>query len=67
MAISNIERVGKSLELLNAGLQPYVEREMKAVCGTRWLDTARENVREDRPDAGAFHWDTQAILAVMWN
>ena len=67
MAQSNIERVGKALDLLNRGLQPYVEREMKAVCGARWLDAARESLREDRPDSGAFHWDTQAILAVMWN
>jgi hypothetical protein len=67
MAQSNIERVGKALDLLNAGLQPYVERELKAVCGARWLDAARESLREDRPDTGAFHWDTQAILAVMWN
>ena len=67
MAQSNLERVGKALDLLNRGLQPYVEREMKAVCGARWLDAARESLREDRPDSGAFLWDTQAILAVMWN
>jgi hypothetical protein len=30
MAISNHERVGKSLELLKDGFPPYVEREMKA-------------------------------------
>ena len=27
MAITNHERVGKALELLKAGLRPYVERE----------------------------------------
>lgn len=37
MAISNRERVGKALELLNAGLQPYVEREMKAAFDKRWI------------------------------
>ena len=31
------------------------------------MDAARESLREDRGDGGAFHWDTQAILAVMWN
>jgi hypothetical protein len=30
MAISNHERVGKGLELLKAGLAPFVERELKA-------------------------------------
>jgi hypothetical protein len=29
MAIANHERVGKALELLKAGLAPYVEREFK--------------------------------------
>jgi len=30
MAQSNHERVGRALELLNEGLKPYVERELKA-------------------------------------
>jgi hypothetical protein len=30
MAITNHERVGKALEHLNAGLQPFVERELKS-------------------------------------
>src|SRR5262245_42664904 len=69
MAVSNLERVGKALELLNRGLQPFVERELKAVCGSRWLEVAQEALRENRPGAvgGAFHWDTQAILSVMAN
>ena len=40
MAQSNHERVGKSLEILNKGLQPFIEREMQAVYGTRWLQEA---------------------------
>ena len=36
MAQSNHERVGKALELLNKGLQPFIEREMQATYGTRW-------------------------------
>ena len=32
MATSNHERIGKALELLNAGLLPFFERELKA----RW-------------------------------
>ena len=30
MAQSNLERVGRALELLNKGLKPFVEREMLA-------------------------------------
>jgi len=31
MAATNHERVGKALELLNRGLMPFVERELRAV------------------------------------
>lgn len=73
MAASNHERVGKALELLNQGLQPFVERERRAVHGDRWLDAAQGNLREDRaPSKGkgkdkAAHWDPQALLVVMWD
>ena len=33
MAITNHERIGKALELLKAGLGPFVEREMKSTYG----------------------------------
>ena len=33
MAITNHERVGKALELLRAGLGPFVEREFKGATG----------------------------------
>ncbi len=36
MAITNRERVGKALDLLNEGLRPFVERELKAVHGNKW-------------------------------
>ena len=41
MAITNHERVGKALDLLNAGLRPFVERELKATYKDRWTETAR--------------------------
>ena len=40
MAVTNHERVGKALALLNQGLHPFIEREMKAVYKDRWLDEA---------------------------
>src|SRR4030042_4769818 len=68
MAVSNRERVGKALELLNAGLKPFVERELKAVHGNKWLDAAQEGLREDRITiTKGMKWDTQALLAIIWN
>ena len=38
MAVTNYDRVSKTMEHLNAGLSPFVEREMKASFDKRWLD-----------------------------
>ena len=46
MAQSNLERVGKALELLNKGLKPFVEREMLAKHGTRWRYQAVNALRD---------------------
>lgn len=71
MAISNYDRVGKALELLKAGLQPYVEREMKAQHEQLWLQQARASVAETQAHLfsgkGEPEWDAAALLAVMWN
>ena len=40
MAITNHERVGKALDLLKAGLGPFVEREIKSAVESRKLDAA---------------------------
>ncbi len=37
MALTNRDRVGKALELLQAGLAPYVRREMQAEYQDQWL------------------------------
>lgn len=70
MAITNRERVGKGLDLLTAGLQPFIEREMKEVHGNRWLDAAKacfRSTRDKEQQEGGFHWDAHAILTVMWD
>lgn len=70
MAITNHERVGKALDLLNQGLLPFLEREMEVEFKGKWTDAARESMRADHlaiGKTGAIHWDTQAILAVLWN
>jgi hypothetical protein len=70
MAITNHERVGKALDLLNAGLRPFVERELKATYKDRWTETARPsfpNWQQAGKNAAELNWDTQALLSVMWD
>ncbi|MBI5524652.1 MAG: ATP-binding protein [Desulfarculus sp.] len=70
MAMTNHERVGKALDLLKEGLQPFVEREMKSQHQQSWFEQAKDAVSyqqvslfgtEDEP-----RWDIAIILAVMW-
>src|SRR5438552_2861555 len=65
MAITNTERVGKALDVLNDGLRPYVERELKATYKDRWLDTARPSFpdwQHTGKQGKELNWDTQALL-----
>jgi len=73
MAISNAERVGKALELLNQGLFPFMQRELKASFGDTWFERASAKLREYQMPGkgdGTEHWDTQTLLFVIsdqWN
>ncbi|MBM3792128.1 MAG: ATP-binding protein, partial [Acidobacteria bacterium] len=71
MALSNHERIGKALELLNQGLFPFVEREMKAQFGDRWQQEAQASTKDElfpsRKQTQLPRWDTHALLSVMWN
>jgi predicted AAA+ superfamily ATPase len=71
MAITNHERVGKALDLLKDGLQPFVEREMKAQHSQMWLDQARLSVAETQTHMFSGkndpQWDSASLLSVMWN
>ena len=48
MAITNQERVGKAMELLRAGLAPFVEREFKSLHQTEAAEAARRYFGDDR-------------------
>lgn len=68
MAITNQQRVGNALELLRAGLAPFVEREFVSLHAdkshaeaNRYLGTDR--LRGDKPIT---EWDIAALLRVMW-
>lgn len=69
MAITNHERVGKAMELLKAGLAPFIEREFKHTFKVQAEQQARLIVGDDRiignkPMAA---WDAAALLKVMWD
>ena len=71
MAITNHERVGKALELLTAGLQPFVERELKTTDSPEWFAETKRTLADSQlqllgtPEQP--QWDAAAILVTMWN
>ena len=71
MAITNHERVGKAMDLLKAGLAPFVEREMKSQYQADWLKVAKEALTPPQLSlAGALNdplGDVSAMLGVMSN
>ena len=68
MAISNHDRVGKALELLKAGLAPFVEREVKGAIESQRLSAhrlrgyAEDPLLADKPMA---QWDAAGLLKLM--
>ncbi len=69
MAITNHERVGKAMELLKAGLGPFVERELKNVYQERLADEVARLIGNDRLNAQnpIAKWDAAVLLKVMWD
>ncbi len=70
MAVTNHERVGKMLDLLTAGLAPFIERELKAAHVADWFADTNRALADSRlkleGTADKPHWDAAAILATMW-
>ena len=69
MAITNHERVGKALDLLKAGLGPFVEREFTSAYQTKAQSQASVFLGEDRllANKSVTQWDTAALLKLMWS
>src|SRR6266704_447839 len=72
MATTNHDRVGKALELLKAGLGPFVEREFQSAYKDRARAQAAVFLGEDRLQAKkpVGEWDVAALLKLMgdsWN
>src|SRR6202050_1457808 len=68
MAITNHERVGKSMDLLKQGLGPFVEREFKDFYKDRAAAEAIRFLGEDRLLAkkAITDWDAAGLLKLMW-
>lgn len=68
MAITNHERVGKGMELLKAGLGPFVERELENHFRERAHDEAMRFIGDDKILAKQRprEWDSAALLKLMW-
>src|SRR5271166_3644131 len=69
MAVTNQERVSKAMELLRAGLAPFVDREIQSAVkggGVR-MDAVRRFA--DDPNLGQkpiTQWDVAGLLKIMW-
>ena len=69
MAITNHERVGKALELLKAGLGPFVERELHGGIKAQRVSPTLLRSFTDDPRIGnrpVPKWDVAALLKLMW-
>jgi len=71
MAITNHERIGKCLEQLTAGLQPFVERELKSNYQDEWFAETRKTLSATQVDflgtPDKPQWDIASLLATLWN
>ena len=69
MALSNQERIGKAMDLLRAGLAPFVAREVQAAVKTGSVRMEAVRRFADDPMLGGKpieQWDTAGLLKLMW-
>jgi predicted AAA+ superfamily ATPase len=69
MAVTNHERVGKALEVLKAGLGPFVDREFKSAYRDKAVTQASQYLGEDRINSKRpiAEWDVSPLLKLMWD
>ena len=65
MALSNHQRVGKGMELLQRGLQPFLERELEGAYGEKWREKAKQILSDTRLKVGGEELDTAAMLVMI--
>jgi predicted AAA+ superfamily ATPase len=65
MPQTNHERIGKGVELLQAGLQPYLERELTDAYGEKWRDKAKQILSDTRLKVSGEGIDVAALLVLL--
>lgn len=65
MPQTNHERVGKGMELLQRGLQPFMERELADAYGEKWREKANKTLSDTKLKVGAKSIDSAALLVLM--
>ena len=69
MATTNQQRVGKAMDLLKAGLAPFIDREIKSAIQSGQLSPQAVKGYLDDPMLGSkpvAEWDASALLKIMW-
>lgn len=69
MAMTNQERVGKAMDLLRAGLAPFVEREVQSAvkAGSVRMDAVRRFAEDPMLSSKPIvQWDVAGLLKLMW-
>ncbi|WP_437203294.1 Swt1 family HEPN domain-containing protein [Planctomicrobium sp. SH664] len=63
------ERVSTAMDLLTAGLTPYVETKLRSALQDNWTKAVVSAFRDDRNrvNGDKVDWDAQALLTVMWD
>ena len=69
MAITNRQRIDNGLTELSSGLAPFVERELITHLGESWESRVNDGMKRplEKEANGKVHWDSYAILKVMWD
>lgn len=71
MAITNHERIGKCLDQLITGLQPFVERELKSTYQENWFAETRKTLSTVQTEfigtAEKPQWEISVLLGTLWN
>ncbi|WP_395740335.1 Swt1 family HEPN domain-containing protein [Prosthecobacter sp.] len=65
MPVTNHERVGKGLELLQRGLQPFLEQELGTAYGPKWKEKANQRLSDTKLKFGPKELDAAAMLVIM--
>jgi hypothetical protein len=65
MAITNNERVGRTLDLLKTALRPFIERELRAVHKDNWIKAAMLAAPAWQTTKATVEFDVQALLTIL--